>query len=55
LDRIRAHLALTLAALGDHAAAEREFRLAEPRLVALRRDELLARCRQALEILPTTA
>lgn len=53
LDRFHAYLALALAALGDHAAAEREFRLAEPRLVALRRDELLARCRQALGIPPT--
>ena len=50
IDRYRAYLALALAALGEHAAAEREFRLAEPRLVALRRDELLARCRQAIAI-----
>ncbi|HEV7226117.1 MAG TPA: hypothetical protein VGN42_25645 [Pirellulales bacterium] len=55
LDRFRAYLALALAAVGDRAAAEREFRLAEPRLVALRRDELLARCRQAIAIAPTTA
>lgn len=55
LDRFRAYLALALAALGDRTAAEREFRLAEPRLVALRRDELLARCRQAIAIAPTIA
>ena len=50
LDRLRAYLALALAGQGEHAAADREFRLAEPRLVALRRDELLARCRQAIAI-----
>ena len=55
LDRIRAYLALALADLGEHAAAEREFRLAEPRLVALRNDELLARCRQAVESPATSA
>lgn len=47
-DRFRAYLALALAAIGERAEAERQFRLAEPRLRALRRTELLARCERAI-------
>jgi tetratricopeptide (TPR) repeat protein len=49
-DRLRGSLALAYAALGDRAAAEREFRRAEPRLVALGMDELLGRCRNAVGV-----
>ncbi len=50
LAEIHAYLALALAASGDRAAARRHYDLAEPRLRALRRDELLVRLREALEI-----
>lgn len=47
-DRFRAYLALSLAAIGERAEAERQFRQAEPRLRALKRAELLARCERAI-------
>lgn len=47
-DRFRAYLALALAAMGDPPAAERQFQLAEPRLRALKRNDLLERCQTAL-------
>lgn len=47
-DKMRAYLALAAASAGDADAALRNFRAAEPRLRALRSDELLARCQQAL-------
>ncbi len=47
-DRFRAYLALSLAAIGERVEAERQFRLAEPRLRALDRTELLARCQRAV-------
>lgn len=47
-DRFRAYLALSLAALGDRSAAEHQLRLAEPRLRALNRGDLLARCQSAV-------
>ena len=47
VDITHALLALAHAASGDHEAAARHFRLAEPRLRALRYDDLLARCDKA--------
>lgn len=49
-DSFRAYLALALASLGEQAAAERQFRLAEPRLRALQRDDLLDRCQRGLSV-----
>ncbi len=49
-DRLRAYLAMAYAAAGDRAAAERQFRRAEPRLRALAMDDLLGRCRQAVGV-----
>jgi tetratricopeptide (TPR) repeat protein len=48
VDSNHAYLALANAALGLTDAAERHFRLAEPRLRALKAEDLLERCRQAL-------
>ena len=48
VDRIHTYLALTDAALGDTTGAERHFRIAEPRLRALRSDDLLERCQAAI-------
>jgi hypothetical protein len=53
-DRFRAYLALSFAAMGDRSAAERELRLVEPRLRALKREDLLTRCQRALETLAPT-
>jgi tetratricopeptide (TPR) repeat protein len=47
VDRIHTYLCLAYAAAGDRGAAVRHFRLAEPRLVALKQDDLLERCRNA--------
>jgi tetratricopeptide (TPR) repeat protein len=47
-DRVHAFLALANAATGDHEAALRHYRIAEPRLVALRCDDLIERCEAAL-------
>jgi tetratricopeptide (TPR) repeat protein len=47
-DRVHAFLALANAATGDHEAALRHFRIAEPRLVALRYDDVIERCEAAL-------
>ncbi len=47
-DKLHAYLALVAAATGDAKAAQQHFRAAEPRLRALRADELLGRCQQAL-------
>ena len=47
-DGFRAYLALSLAVVGDRAEAERQLRLAEPRLRALQRTELLDRCQRAV-------
>lgn len=51
-DRFRAYRALSLAALGELPAAEREFQLAEPRLRALKRFELLARWQEVMSTTP---
>jgi tetratricopeptide (TPR) repeat protein len=48
IDRIHVYLCLACAATGDHAAAERHFRQAEPRLRAFASDDLLERCQTAL-------
>jgi tetratricopeptide (TPR) repeat protein len=50
LDLMHAHLTLAHAAVGDPVTAERHFRQAEPRLQALRKDDLLQRCRHALAL-----
>lgn len=47
-DRFRVYLALSFAALGDRQTAEQQFRLAEPRLRALKREDLLARCEKTI-------
>jgi hypothetical protein len=44
IDRVHALLALANAAAGDLAAARRHYQLAEPRLRALRMDDLVQRC-----------
>ena len=49
-DRLRASLALAYAASGDRAGAERQFRRAEPRLIALGMHDLLERCRHAVGV-----
>jgi hypothetical protein len=49
-DRLRASLALACAGCGDRAGAERQFRRAEPRLIALGMDDLLERCRHAVGV-----
>jgi tetratricopeptide (TPR) repeat protein len=48
LAMIHAYLALAATALADHASARRHFGLAEPRLHALRSDDLLSRCQRAI-------
>ena len=50
LDRLRAHLAIACADCGDTDTAEHYFRQAEPRLRALKRDDLIKRCTQAIGI-----
>ena len=50
IDRIHAGLALACAAEGDIESARKHFRTARPRLVALKLDDQLARCEQALGI-----
>jgi tetratricopeptide (TPR) repeat protein len=48
LDQMHAALALAAAGTGDLPAARRHFRLARPRLEALKQDQVIARCEQAL-------
>ncbi|MCR4410960.1 MAG: hypothetical protein NUV77_00880 [Thermoguttaceae bacterium] len=48
IDRMHTYLALAYAGTRDYAAAQRHFAIAEPRLRALRSDDLLRRCRQVL-------
>ncbi len=48
IDRAHAYLALVAAGLGDIDAAEKHFRQAKPRLVALGLDELIDRCEKAI-------
>ena len=48
IDRIHTYLSLACAATGDAEAAERHFRIAEPRLRAFRSEDLLERCQTAL-------
>ena len=48
IDRIHTYLTLACAATGDHAAAEAHYRIAEPRLRAFRRTDLIDRCQAAL-------
>lgn len=48
IDRIHAYLALTCAALGDHAAAEQHFKIAEPRMRAFDATDMLERCEEVL-------
>jgi tetratricopeptide (TPR) repeat protein len=50
LDRNHAYLSLACAGEGDRAAAERHFRRAEPRLLAVGFDDLRERCRQAVGV-----
>jgi hypothetical protein len=54
IDRIHAFLALANAAAGDHAAALEHYRIAEPRLRALRYDDLIQRCKAALGIIDSS-
>ena len=48
IDRIHTYLTLACAAVGDHAAAEEHFRIAEPRLRAFDTTDLIDRCQAAL-------
>ena len=48
IDRIHTYLSLACAAVGDLPAAERHFRLSEPRLRAFHTNDLLERCQTAL-------
>ena len=48
IDRIHTYLSLACAATGDHAVAEKHFRIAEPRLRAFQTNDLLERCEVAL-------
>jgi tetratricopeptide (TPR) repeat protein len=48
IDRIHTYLTLACAAAGDLPAAERHFRLAEPRLRAFETNDLIERCQAAL-------
>jgi tetratricopeptide (TPR) repeat protein len=48
IDRIHTYLTLACAAVGDHAAAEAHYRIAEPRLRAFQTAHLIERCEQAL-------
>lgn len=48
IDRMQAYLALTCAALGDHAAAEMHFKIAEPRMRAFNATDMLERCEAVL-------
>jgi tetratricopeptide (TPR) repeat protein len=48
IDRIHTYLTLTCAAVGDHAAAEEHFKIAEPRMRALNEVCWLERCQTAL-------
>lgn len=48
LDQMHAPLAIACAASGDTEAARRHYRLARPRLLALKLDDEIMRCEQAL-------
>ena len=48
IDRIHTYLTLACAAVGDHAAAEAHYRIAEPRLRAFQTTDLIERCELAL-------
>jgi tetratricopeptide (TPR) repeat protein len=50
IDRNHAYLALAHAKVGDTDEAERHYRLAEPRLRALKADDLIQRCEKALHL-----
>lgn len=50
LDEVRAFLTLAYAAANDTTNAMAQFRICEPRLIALHERELLTRCRNALGI-----
>jgi tetratricopeptide (TPR) repeat protein len=50
LDRLRAFIAIACAESGEIDDAERYFRQAEPRLRALKRNDLIKRCTQAIGI-----
>jgi tetratricopeptide (TPR) repeat protein len=47
-DRIHVYLALACAATGDHHAAEQNYRIAEPRLLAFNATDLIDRCRTVI-------
>jgi tetratricopeptide (TPR) repeat protein len=49
LDKMHAALALAYAAEGDAKNARRHYDLARPRLVALKHDEVITRCEEALD------
>ena len=51
VDRAHAYLALAHAALGDRAEAKRHYRIAEPRLWALKSKDLRRRCEEAIGLL----
>jgi tetratricopeptide (TPR) repeat protein len=48
LDRMHTYLALACAAAGDSAAAQEHYRVAEPRLLAFRAEDLIERCRHTI-------
>jgi tetratricopeptide (TPR) repeat protein len=48
IDRMHTYLALACAALGDHAAAEEHYRIAEPRLRAFDATDMIDRCEAVL-------
>lgn len=48
IDRIHTYLTLACAAVGDQAAAEAHYRIAEPRLRAFQTNDLIERCELAL-------
>jgi tetratricopeptide (TPR) repeat protein len=54
LDRMHVPLVLACAAEGDLESAERHWRIAKPRLVALKLDDDLSRCEKALGLSPAT-
>lgn len=49
-DRLHAYLCIAYAQLGDDAEARRHYKLAEPRMKALRQDDLIERCEKLLRI-----
>jgi hypothetical protein len=48
IDRMHTYLALACAVLGDHAAADEHYRIAEPRLRAFDATDMIERCEAVL-------